>query len=266
MRLLISLTCDSSQPSPPASSPSSPAVSKAGLPTYLNRLLNLQNALQHALSHALATCAISPTPDSGHVKNVLNHISVSTYNGLSTTSFTIADLATLCWIWEWEGKTLVNEPKSVKQDDDQDDDNPFLDKPAVVQSSSEWTRGAMGFIITPSTQYSKADRRRVPAYGIGIEVEMDIDKDMGGGMAAVARWTGGADSRRKEFRRKLQRWIEVYIQISRRNQELTSPLAQQRRSTITRDSSSRPARPVAPQSLGVDQDSGIMLALRHSRI
>jgi len=191
----------------------------------LNRLFNLQNALQNALSHALATCAISPTPDSGHVKNVLNHLSISTYTGLSTTSFTISDLATLCWIWEWEGKALVNEAKAVKPADDEDDDNPFLDKPAVVQSSSEWTRGSMGFIITPSTQYSKADRTRVPAYGIGIEVEMDIDKDMGGGMAAVARWTGSADARRKEFRRKLQRWIEVDIQHPRCNQELTSLLS-----------------------------------------
>lgn len=67
----------------------------------------------------------------------------------------------------------------------------------------------MGVIISPATHFSKVDRKRVPAYGIGIEVEMDIDKDMAGGMAAVARWTAGAETRRSEFFQKLEQWIEV---------------------------------------------------------
>ena len=67
----------------------------------------------------------------------------------------------------------------------------------------------MGLILSPATHYSRTDRKRIPAYGIGIEVEMDIDKDMGGGMAAVARWTAMAEKRRSEFHIKLERWITV---------------------------------------------------------
>jgi hypothetical protein len=67
----------------------------------------------------------------------------------------------------------------------------------------------MGLIITPATHFLKAENRRVPAYGIGIEVEMDIDRDLPGGMAAVARWTSSAETRREEFRKKLLRWLEV---------------------------------------------------------
>lgn len=67
----------------------------------------------------------------------------------------------------------------------------------------------MGVIISPATHFAKANRKRIPAYGIGIEVEMDIDKDMGSGMAAVARWTAGAENRRSEFLKKLERWVEV---------------------------------------------------------
>lgn len=73
----------------------------------------------------------------------------------------------------------------------------------------DWTRGSMGVILSPATHFSKLDRKRVPAYGIGIEVEMDIDKDMGGGMAAVARWTAGADKRRSDLFAKLQLWVAV---------------------------------------------------------
>jgi hypothetical protein len=69
----------------------------------------------------------------------------------------------------------------------------------------------MGLVLSPTTHYSKVDRKRVPAYGIGIEVEMDIDKDMGGGMAAVARWTAATENRRSDFRAKLTRWMEVRI-------------------------------------------------------
>ncbi|KAF9008909.1 hypothetical protein BDQ17DRAFT_1388606 [Cyathus striatus] len=164
------------------------------LPPYITRLFSIYTALQHALSHALATCAISPTPDSGLVRNVLNHLSLATYTGLSS-SFQIDDLKRLCWIWEWDAKSL---PAAVVDSDD----NPFLD--------NDWTRGSMGIVVTPTTHYSKRDRKRVPAYGIGVEVEMNLDKDMGGGMAAVARWTAGADSRRSSFLAKLERWVELH--------------------------------------------------------
>ena len=109
-------------------------ISAIPLPSHLNRLNNVQTALQHALSHALATCAMSPS-DAGIVRNVLTHLSLGTYTGL-TTKFDIDDLRRLCWLWEWDGKALpVNDVKEDASDSkgkgkakfpkvDDDDDNP----------------------------------------------------------------------------------------------------------------------------------------------
>ena len=92
-----------------------------------------------------------------------------------------------------------------------DDENPFLEsKPAP--NPKDWTRGSMGIVLSPTSHHSKTVGKRIPAYGIGIEVEMNIDKDMGGGMAAVARWTAASESRNKAFRLKLDRWVEVNFQ------------------------------------------------------
>ncbi|THG95508.1 hypothetical protein EW026_g6161 [Hermanssonia centrifuga] len=90
-----------------------------------------------------------------------------------------------------------------------DDDNPFLEEKPAPSPAKDWARGAMGFILSQTSHYSKAAGARLPAYGIGIEVEMDIDKDMGGGMAAVARWTSASEDRRKEFRAKLELWAKA---------------------------------------------------------
>jgi hypothetical protein len=176
----------------------------SSLPSSLARLYNIHTALQNALSHALATCAVSPTLDTGHIRNVLNHLSLTTYTGF-TTKLGIDDLKRLCWLWEWNGESVDT---AVKQNDD--DDNPFLES-QISHKPNDWMRGSMGFILSPTTHFSKAIGKRVPAYGIGIEVEMDEDKDMGGGMAAVARWTAAGDTRRTEFRKKLERWIEVHV-------------------------------------------------------
>ncbi|KAG6911701.1 hypothetical protein DXG01_007951 [Tephrocybe rancida] len=184
------------------------------LPAHLSRLYRIHTAVQHALSHALATCAVSPTSDTGIVRNVLNHISLTTYTGL-TTQFELDDLRRLCWLWEWDAKTLPGQDKSAPAPTD-DEENPFLitlpppGAPASSSSSGEWTRGGMGLVLSPTTHHSKRDRKRVPAYGVGIEVEMDIDKDMGGGMAAVARWTAAAETRRSEFHAKLKTWIHLH--------------------------------------------------------
>lgn len=67
----------------------------------------------------------------------------------------------------------------------------------------------MGFVITQTTHFSKASGTRVPAYGIGIEVEMDIDKEMSEGIAAVARWTTAGETRRQEVKSKLESWVKV---------------------------------------------------------
>ena len=147
---------------------------------------------------------------------MLNHLTLATYHGF-TTKFDINDLQRLCWLWEWDGKTLpsdeaksdASDAKGKAKSTEDDDDNPFLDEKPVPSPAKDWTRGAMGFIISQTSHYSTSAGSRLPAYGIGIEVEIDIDKDMGGGMAAVARWTSAAESRRKEFRQKLDRWVEV---------------------------------------------------------
>ncbi|KAF8222731.1 hypothetical protein L208DRAFT_1461995 [Tricholoma matsutake] len=198
---------------PPTPPPTSSRHSvKTLLPTNLSRLYTIHTALLHAVSHALATCAVSPTSDKGIVHNVVNHLSLTTYTGL-TTQFNVDDLSRLCWIWEWDGKSLPT--SQGKCDPADDDENPFLDSSASSFSSvTEWTRGSMGLVLSPTTHYSKTDRKRVPAYGIGIEVEMDIDKDMGGGMAAVARWTAATENRRSDFRAKLTRWIELHSSVS----------------------------------------------------
>ncbi|THH13921.1 hypothetical protein EW146_g6358 [Bondarzewia mesenterica] len=176
------------------------------LPPHLNRMYKLQTALQHALSHALATCAVSPSSDTGIVRNVLNHQSLSAYSGL-TTNFEVDDLRRLCWLWEWDGKDATP-PKATHKADT--DDNPFLEGETPSSQPKDWTRGSMGFVISPSTHFSKATKSRFPVYGIGIEVEIDIDKDMGSGMTSVARWTAASESRRKEVLSKLQRWIEFH--------------------------------------------------------
>ncbi|KAJ7699936.1 hypothetical protein B0H17DRAFT_925654 [Mycena rosella] len=195
-----------------ASKHRTPVAQKVGglaatqLPTHLSRLCTVHTALQHALSHALATCAVSPTSDTGIVRNVLNNLSLSTYAGL-TTQFDVDDLRRLCWIWEWDGKALP----SVASSSVADDDNPFLE---VKPSPKDWTRGAMGIVLSPATHYSRVDGKRVPAYGIGIEVEMDIDKDMPGGMAAVARWTAAGESRRDAFRDKVDTWVTLHAGVT----------------------------------------------------
>ncbi|KAJ8487805.1 hypothetical protein ONZ45_g14195 [Pleurotus djamor] len=206
-------------PTPPATITRKTAQTTVStLPPHLSRLHAIQTRLQHAISHALATCAVSPTSDTGIVRNVLNHISLATYAGLST-QFEVEDLKRLCWVWEWDGKPL--KPTAVVKANDEEEDNPFLDaEPAnpfleseTPQPPKDWTRGAMGFVISTTTHHSKREGKRVPAYGIGIEVEMDIDKDMGGGMAAVARWTASSEKRRDAFKKKLELWAELHIDV-----------------------------------------------------
>ncbi|KAJ7808011.1 hypothetical protein B0H14DRAFT_3482729 [Mycena olivaceomarginata] len=160
------------------------------LPPHLSRLHTIHTGLQHALSHALATCAVSPTSDTGIVRNVLNNLSLSTYSGLSTR-FEVDDLRRLCWIWEWDEITQPSVASSSSEDE-----NPFLEEKPTPK---DWTR----------VQWASGDGKRVPAYGIGIEVDMDIDKDMPGGMAAVARWTTAGEGRREAFRKKLDHWVTL---------------------------------------------------------
>jgi hypothetical protein len=117
------------------------------------------------------------------------------------------DLSRLCWLWEWKGD-VIPPPKASSQTKD-DDSNPFFEDPPVSQQPKDWTRGSMGFVLSPTSHFSKTSKSRIPAYGIGIEVEMDLDKDMGSGMASVARWTADSEKRRQTILSKLRRWIEA---------------------------------------------------------
>ncbi|KIK65411.1 hypothetical protein GYMLUDRAFT_38864 [Collybiopsis luxurians FD-317 M1] len=191
-------------PTPPATRSRKETSESETLPPQLTRLQSIQTSLQQALSHALASCAASPSSDTGILPNVVNHISLSQYAGLST-NFTVQDLRRLCWLWEWDGKTIKDTDMA------EDDDNPFLE--ASTPPSKDWTRGSMGFVISSATQFSKVDGKRVPAYGIGIEVEIDLDKDMGAGMAAVARWTAATESRRALFGEKLYAWAKMHAKL-----------------------------------------------------
>ncbi|KAL0582001.1 hypothetical protein V5O48_000059 [Marasmius crinis-equi] len=189
-------------PTPPISPRKGSSDDDISLPSQLTRLQTIQTALQHALSHALATCAVSPSSETGIVRNVLNHISLGAYTGLPT-QFTIDDLRRLCWLWEWDGEA---DPDTLRVEDE--DDNPFADSSSLPPK--DWTRGSMGFVVSAGTHFSKAEGKRVPAYGLGIEVEINIDKDMGGGMAAVARWTAEAETRRRAFHSKLVAWNRIH--------------------------------------------------------
>ena len=66
-------------------------------------------------------------------------------------------------------------------------------------------------MITQAAHHQKSTGRGVPAYGIDIEVEIDIDKDMRGGMAALTRWAAGSDTQGREVLAKLQQWVKVGV-------------------------------------------------------
>lgn len=206
MKKLIKPRFHSRPPSPPSTVKRKSAKEPQAipLPPNLSRLLNIQTTLQQALSHALASSALSPSSDTGVVRDVLTHVSLTNYSGLSTT-FEVDDLRRLCWLWEWNGKKLP----VTKEAADEDEDNPFLDAPEIPAPPKDWSRGGMGFVVTPTTHFIRSGGTRVPAYGIGVEVEIDIDKDMAGGMAAMARWTADAESRKAQFRSKLGKWSKV---------------------------------------------------------
>ena len=140
------------------------------------------------------------------MRSVVNHHSLNAYSGL-TVKLEMDDLSRLCWLWEWEGD-VIPAPKASSREKD-DDSNPFLEDTSTSQQPKDWTRGSMGFVISPTTHFSKTSKSRIPAYGIGIEVEMDLDKDMGSGMASVARWTADSENRRQTVLSKLRRWVEA---------------------------------------------------------
>jgi hypothetical protein len=104
-------------------------------------------------------------------------------------------------------------PSKVKAQED----NPFVDAPEP-ETPRDWVRGGSGFIITPAMHAQKnaatGTSKRVPAYGIGIEVDWaqeDVAGGRVGGMGAVARWTAAGETRKRALKEKFERWVEVSI-------------------------------------------------------
>ena len=207
------------------------------LQAQLTRLRELQQAIQNALAHGLATSGVAPDMDTGRVPNVINHVLLAASAGSMKLKFapSAADICRLCWFWEWDAEAQPSDLEAVARPctpppkggpSAGNDDNPFLSAPgtptrgllaAASVDDSEWRRGGMGFLITATTHYVRNENRRVPAYGIGVEVDIQtaIDDGMGygsgtvGAMASVTRWTTDGSRRMKQLQRKLDRWLEV---------------------------------------------------------
>ena len=176
------------------------ASSATPLPSHLSRLLTIQTALQHALSHVLATCAMSPSSDTGIVRNVLNHLSISTYTGL-TTKFDIDDLRRLVWVWEWDGKALSNDADASKQKPLSDDDeNPFLDKPVTstkdASTASDDDQADMAFSVAAKwaeNELLSVDLRDPHAIAARISISATKLEDK----EICRQWPGSAYAHRK---------------------------------------------------------------------
>ena len=190
-------------------SPSKPEP-VSGLPSHLLRLVKIQSTLQHVISHSLATSGVAPSTETGIVRNVLDHLTLNSRTGLDIR-LDVDDIRRLCWLWEWDGKikSKLTANKSILKS--VDEENPFAAEDTVPVVNQDWSRGAMGFIISQTTHFDKSSQSRIPAYGIGIEIEMDLDKDEGGGMASVARWTAGGEKRRRDVLDKARKWVEASL-------------------------------------------------------
>ena len=135
---------------------------------------------------------ISKTP-CGYMPNVINHISLASTGNVRRC--TIEDLSRLVWLWEWDGESL---PEAGASSLEAVNDDPFVDIP------KDWRRGGSGIIITQTFHASRPLAKRVPAYGIGIEVET-----FGRGMSAIAQWSADAGKRRQEVAHRLENWVDV---------------------------------------------------------
>ena len=116
---------------------------------------------------------------------------------------TIEDLSRLVWLWEWDGKTIPESSPPKDAISSLEDDNPF------VVPSTDWTRGGSGLVLTPTTHLLRTSGKRVPAYGIGIQVVNSAGRK--GGMSSIARWTAASEERRAELASKLAKWTEVRL-------------------------------------------------------
>ncbi|CAE6397745.1 unnamed protein product [Rhizoctonia solani] len=210
----------------PAGSPSSPITPRAKsvpLPAHLSRMIATHTAIESTLSLSLATSSRAPSQLTGHLPAITNTVAIESA-GLRVRCG-VEELRRLCWLWEWDGCTLpqsVNEDRKVADRSvgplvDSSEDNPFLDSntprkpaPAPAPPPKDWIRGGMGLIVTPTTQLQRAEGRRVPAYGVGIKVEVTTDESVGVALSAVAKWTADSHLRRKELTDKLHQWVKLH--------------------------------------------------------
>lgn len=103
---------------------------------------------------------------------------------------------------------------------DDEDENPFLSEKRSTPPPKDWIRRGMGFCLSSTMHVTRLDKsspnKRVPAYGIGIEVDWSHEDVAGGrvgGMTAVARWTSGGGGRKKALLKKLESWKEVKYSV-----------------------------------------------------
>ncbi|KAG9080136.1 hypothetical protein FRC06_007041 [Ceratobasidium sp. 370] len=180
-------------------------------------------AIETSLSLSLATSSRAPSAETGHLAAITNTVALETA-GLRVRLGT-EEIRRLCWLWEWDGDALPEEkaPKpsarAVGPIEDSSEDNPFLESsaprkpapaPAPAPPPTDWVRGGMGLIVTPTTQLQRAQGRRIPAYGVGIKVEVASEKSTGVALSAVAKWTADSHLRRKELTEKLQNWVKLH--------------------------------------------------------
>jgi len=125
--------------------------------------------------------------------NVINHISLA--NAGHVRRCTLEDLSRLVWLWEWDGESL---PDAGASSLEAVNDDPFVEVP------KDWRRGGSGIVVTQTLHSSRAHCKRVPAYGIGIEVNT-----FGKGMSSIAQWTADARKRREMIAHRLESWVDV---------------------------------------------------------
>lgn len=127
--------------------------------------------------------------------NVINHLNLANTGHIRRC--TVQDLSRLVWLWEWDGESLPDTRASPLE---AVNDDPFVEIP------KDWKRGGSGIIVTQTLHSSRALAKRVPAYGIGIEVDT-----FGKGMSAIAQWTSDAEKRRLETIHRLESWVDVSV-------------------------------------------------------
>ncbi|KAG8711222.1 hypothetical protein FRC09_020712 [Ceratobasidium sp. 395] len=203
------------------SSPATPRAKSVPLPSHLSRLVTAHTAIESSLSLSLATSSRTPSAETGHLAAITNTVALETA-GLRVRLGTDG-IRRLCWLWEWnrdalpEDKPPKTPARAVGPIEDSSEDNPFLESntprkpvPAPAPPPTDWVHGGMGLIITPTTQLQRAQGRRMPAYGVGIKVEVASEKSTGVALSAVAKWTADFHLRRKDIADKLQRWVKLH--------------------------------------------------------